>query len=127
MAELQSSLPQPVQNVGLLSLPRLDEELDNKNIGWWNREASGYLKIAEKTPYRFLREHNIPAFKLQREWGFKRSLLDAWMEKKMEFWDLIIEGTDSCHVGSLLDRSCIKNAPDGRIVRNQSAEMEENS
>jgi len=47
------------------------------------KEASGYLKIAEKTLYRFIREQNIPAFKLGKEWRFKRSLLDAWMEKRI--------------------------------------------
>jgi excisionase family DNA binding protein len=47
------------------------------------KEASGYLKVAEKTLYRFIREQNIPAFKLGKEWRFKRSLLDAWMEKRI--------------------------------------------
>jgi len=47
------------------------------------KEASGYLKIADKTLYRFIREQNIPAFKLGKEWRFKRSLLDAWMEKRI--------------------------------------------
>jgi excisionase family DNA binding protein len=47
------------------------------------KEVSGYLKIAEKTLYRFIREQNIPAFKLGKEWRFKRSLLDVWMEKRI--------------------------------------------
>jgi len=47
------------------------------------KEASGYLKIAEKTLYRFIREQNIPAFKLGKEWRFKKSLLDAWIEKRI--------------------------------------------
>lgn len=47
------------------------------------KEASGYLKISEKTLYRFIREQNIPAFKLGREWRFKKSLLDEWMEKRI--------------------------------------------
>lgn len=47
------------------------------------KEASGYLKISEKTLYRFIREQNIPAFKLGREWRFKKSLLDKWMEKRI--------------------------------------------
>ena len=47
------------------------------------KEASGYLKIAEKTLYRFIREQNIPAFKLGREWRFKKSLLDEWIEKRI--------------------------------------------
>ena len=47
------------------------------------KEGSGYLKIAEKTLYRFIREQNIPSFKLGKEWRFKRSLLDVWMEKRI--------------------------------------------
>ena len=69
-----------VEDHGLMGNPTNEEVLTVK-------EASGYLKIAEKTLSRFIREHNIPAFKLIREWRFKRSLLDAWMEKRMEFWD----------------------------------------
>lgn len=47
------------------------------------KEASDYLKIAEKTLYRFIREQNMPAFKLGREWRFKKSLLDSWIEKRI--------------------------------------------
>lgn len=61
---------------GVMEKPGNDEVLTVK-------EASGYLKVAEKTLYRFIREQNIPAFKLGREWRFKRSLLDAWMEKRI--------------------------------------------
>jgi excisionase family DNA binding protein len=47
------------------------------------KEASAYLKIAEKTLYRFIREQKMPAFKLGREWRFKKSLLDRCVEKRI--------------------------------------------
>ncbi|MDI6854376.1 MAG: helix-turn-helix domain-containing protein [Deltaproteobacteria bacterium] len=47
------------------------------------KEACAYLKIAEKTLYRFIREQKIPAFKLGREWRFKKSLLDQWIDEKI--------------------------------------------
>jgi excisionase family DNA binding protein len=65
-----------LRDYGMMEKPTNEEVLTVK-------EASGYLKIAEKTLYRFIREQNIPAFKLGREWRFKRSLLDAWMEKRI--------------------------------------------
>ena len=40
------------------------------------KETSKYLKIAPRTLYRHIREHNIPAFKLGREWRFIKSELD---------------------------------------------------
>lgn len=49
-----------------------------------SKEASNYLKIAPRTLYRHIREHNIPAFKLGREWRFIKSELDKWLIKKVQ-------------------------------------------
>jgi excisionase family DNA binding protein len=48
------------------------------------KEASKYLKVAPRTLYRHIREHNIPAFKLGREWRFIKSELDKWLIKKIQ-------------------------------------------
>jgi excisionase family DNA binding protein len=48
-----------------------------------SKEASKYLKIAPRTLYRHIREHNIPAFKLGREWRFVKSELDKWLIKQV--------------------------------------------
>lgn len=48
------------------------------------KEASKYLKIAPRTLYRHIREHNIPAFKLGRDWRFIKSELDRWLIKKVQ-------------------------------------------
>jgi excisionase family DNA binding protein len=47
------------------------------------KEASEYLKVSPRTLYRHIRKHQIPAFKLGREWRFIKSELDKWLMKKV--------------------------------------------
>ena len=47
------------------------------------KEASAYLKIAPRTVYRYIKKHDLPAFKLGREWRFVRSELDKWIMRKI--------------------------------------------
>lgn len=42
------------------------------------KELAEYLKIAEKTAYRFAAEGKIPGFKIGSAWRFKRSEIDKW-------------------------------------------------
>jgi excisionase family DNA binding protein len=46
------------------------------------RQASQYLGISPDTLYKYVSEERIPAFKLGNRWKFKKTILDAWMEKK---------------------------------------------
>jgi len=46
------------------------------------RQASEYLGVSTDTLYKYVYEERIPAFKLGNRWKFKRSMLDAWMERK---------------------------------------------
>jgi excisionase family DNA binding protein len=48
------------------------------------REASTYLGVSPDTLYKYLNEHQIPAFKLGNRWRFKKDLLDRWIEKVSE-------------------------------------------
>jgi excisionase family DNA binding protein len=48
------------------------------------KEACEYLKVAPRTLYRHIREHQIPALKLGREWRFIKSELDKWLMKKVQ-------------------------------------------
>ncbi|HEU5407275.1 MAG TPA: helix-turn-helix domain-containing protein [Nitrospira sp.] len=41
-------------------------------------ETCRYLKIAQRTLYRYLQNRQIPAFKLGNEWRFVRSDLEQW-------------------------------------------------
>lgn len=46
------------------------------------RQAADYLGISGDTLYRYASEGFVPAFKLGNRWRFKKSLLDAWMDKQ---------------------------------------------
>lgn len=46
------------------------------------REASQYLGISADTLYKYVSEAKIPAFKLGNRWKFKKTILDAWMERQ---------------------------------------------
>lgn len=46
------------------------------------KELADYLKIAEKTAYRFALEKKIPGFKVGAAWRFRKSEVDAWIKKQ---------------------------------------------
>ena len=48
------------------------------------KELSEYLKIAEKTAYRFAAEGKIPGFKVGSAWRFRQKEIDAWIKKQSE-------------------------------------------
>ncbi|HEU5092543.1 MAG TPA: helix-turn-helix domain-containing protein [Nitrospira sp.] len=45
-------------------------------------ETCRYLKITQRTLYRYLRSRQIPAFKLGKEWRFVRSDLEQWIRDR---------------------------------------------
>lgn len=46
------------------------------------KELAEYLKIAEKTAYRFALEKKIPGFKVGNAWRFRKKEIDEWIEKQ---------------------------------------------
>lgn len=48
------------------------------------KELAEYLKIAEKTAYRFAAEKKIPGFKVGNAWRFKKVEIDKWIEKQSQ-------------------------------------------
>lgn len=46
------------------------------------RDLAGYLKIAEKTAYRFASEGKLPGFKVGSAWRFRRKEIDNWIKKQ---------------------------------------------
>jgi excisionase family DNA binding protein len=48
------------------------------------QQAADYLGISPDTLYKYAMSGFVPAFKLGNRWRFKKSLVDAWMEKKSE-------------------------------------------
>lgn len=48
------------------------------------KELADYLKIAEKTAYRFASEGKVPGFKVGSAWHFKKEEIDAWIKRQSE-------------------------------------------
>jgi len=46
------------------------------------KELADYLKIAEKTAYRFASEKKVPGFKVGNAWKFRKSEVDNWIKKQ---------------------------------------------
>lgn len=46
------------------------------------KELADYLKIAEKTAYRFALEKKIPGFKVGGAWRFRKAEIDKWITKQ---------------------------------------------
>lgn len=46
------------------------------------KEVSEYLKLTEKTAYRLASKGDIPGFKVGGSWRFRKSEIDAWIEKQ---------------------------------------------
>jgi excisionase family DNA binding protein len=46
------------------------------------KELADYLKIAEKTAYRFALEKKIPGFKVGAAWRFRKSEIDVWIKEQ---------------------------------------------
>ena len=48
------------------------------------KELADYLKIAEKTAYRFALEKKIPGFKVGAAWRFRKAEIDKWIKSQEE-------------------------------------------
>lgn len=46
------------------------------------RDLAQYLKIAEKTGYRFASDKKVPGFKVGGAWRFRKSKVDNWIKKQ---------------------------------------------
>ena len=55
------------------------------------KELAEYLKIAEKTAYRFASEGRVPGFKVGSAWRFRRMEIDRWI-KEQERGNRKVEG-----------------------------------
>jgi excisionase family DNA binding protein len=45
-------------------------------------ETRKYLKISRSKLYLFAQQNKIPVSKIGRTWRFKKSKIDAWLEKQ---------------------------------------------
>ena len=46
-------------------------------------EVALYLRLKPQTIYKWAQEKRIPAVKLGKEWRFRRSVLDRWLNDQM--------------------------------------------
>ena len=46
-------------------------------------EVAEYLRLTPQTIYKWAQERKIPAVKLGKEWRFRRSILDRWLDEQM--------------------------------------------
>ncbi len=53
------------------------------------KEVATYLAVTERTIYRLVKDHRLPAYKVGGQWRFKVEMLDAWMsrERALEYAD----------------------------------------
>ena len=46
-------------------------------------EVAHYLRLKPQTIYKWAQEKRIPAVKLGKEWRFRRSILDRWIDAQI--------------------------------------------
>jgi nitrogen PTS system EIIA component len=50
---------------------------------WDSSEAAHYLRVHPRTLTRMARDGEIPAIPIGRQWRFRKSDLDAWLESRI--------------------------------------------
>lgn len=48
------------------------------------KQVAKYLQLKESTIYSWAQDGKIPAIKIGRTWRFRRSDLDAWLERHLK-------------------------------------------
>ena len=46
-------------------------------------EVAAYLRLTPQTIYKWAQEKRIPAAKLGKEWRFRKSIIDRWLDDQM--------------------------------------------
>ena len=46
-------------------------------------EVASYLRLTPQTIYKWAQEKRIPAAKLGKEWRFRRSIIDRWLDEQI--------------------------------------------
>jgi excisionase family DNA binding protein len=50
-------------------------------------EVAAYLRLTPQTIYKWAQERRIPAAKLGKEWRFRKSTIDLWLDDQMRGGD----------------------------------------
>ncbi|MBI4502331.1 MAG: helix-turn-helix domain-containing protein [Gemmatimonadetes bacterium] len=46
-------------------------------------EVAAYLRLQPQTIYKWAQEKRIPAVKLGKEWRFRKTILDRWLDEQI--------------------------------------------
>lgn len=46
-------------------------------------EVASYLRLTPQTIYKWAQEKRIPAVKLGKEWRFRKSIIDRWLDDQI--------------------------------------------
>jgi excisionase family DNA binding protein len=46
-------------------------------------EVAHYLRLKPQTIYKWAQEKRIPAVKLGKEWRFRKSVIDRWLDEQL--------------------------------------------
>jgi len=58
--------------------------LENNDRVFTIKELSQYLRIAESSLYKLVREGKIPGQKIGKTWRFFKPAIDSWLSEKSE-------------------------------------------
>ncbi len=50
-------------------------------------QVANYLQLPKSTVYTYAQRGSIPAFKVGRNWRFKREDIEAWLEERKRGYD----------------------------------------
>jgi len=52
------------------------------------KDVATYLSVTERTVYRLVKDHRLPAYKVGGQWRFKADMIESWMQKDGALNDL---------------------------------------
>ncbi len=52
------------------------------------KDVATYLSVTERTVYRLVKDHRLPAYKVGGQWRFKADMIESWMQKDGAIDDL---------------------------------------
>lgn len=61
--------------------PARGPSLDNEILTI--EEVAAYLRLTPQTIYKWAQERRIPGAKLGKEWRFRRSIIDRWLDEQI--------------------------------------------
>jgi excisionase family DNA binding protein len=59
-----------------------DSNTDRLTAFLTTEEVLGYLKVNPRTIYRLIRSGELPAIRIGRQWRFRRTDLDEWLDRQ---------------------------------------------